>query len=278
MSVINTRKLKMGLTGSTGFIGGAFLKEFANDYDIVTINLRDPDFLARMTGLDAFVHCAGLAHLNNPLPREEYFKVNFEFTKKLVDACIHHHTKQFIYISTLHVNLKNPTFYSESKLAAENYLKSMESQITVSIIRPPMVYGENCKGNFPILAKVIQLSPWLPFNYTNNRRSIIYILNLTGFISHLLRLNISGTFTPQDAKTVSTYELACYILKGFGQKKPVFKPTRLFLFLLKKTFPIVYDRLYSDLFLEPEINVENTGYHPPFSTALAIEKTVQSFK
>lgn len=276
MSATNSGKLKVGLTGYTGFIGAAFYKQFSNEYDIQLINLRDSTYLSLIPGLDALVHCAGLAHQDDPPPKKEYFRVNYEYTKKLVDACILHQVKQFIYLSTFHVNLKNPTSYSESKVAAENYLNSVTAQINVSIIRPPMVYGEGCKGNFPKLVKLIKFSPILPFKYTENRRSLIYIENLTGFISHLLNKKIAGTFSPQDQKTVSIYDLTLAISKGLHQKKFLISPPKSCLNLIQKLVPNIYDRLFNDLYVDPAINTQQTGYQPPVSTETGITKTVQA--
>jgi nucleoside-diphosphate-sugar epimerase len=272
----NISKLKVGLTGSTGFIGAAFLKQYSETYDIRPINLRNPNFISQIPDLDGLVHCAGLAHQDNPPPKETYFEVNYDFTKKLVDACIIHQVKQFIFLSTFHVNLKNPTSYSESKLAAETYLNSVSSQISISIIRPPMVYGEGCKGNFPKLVKLMKLSLILPFNYKKNRRSLIYVENLTGFISHLLNQNIAGTFSPQDEKTVSIYDLALYISEGLKQKKILIAFPEWILKFIQKIVPTIYDRLFDDLYVEPAINVEKTGYTPQIPTQIGIHKTVQA--
>lgn len=278
MSATNSGKLKVGLTGYTGFIGAAFLKQFSHAYDIQLINLRDSTYLSLIPGLDAVVHCAGLAHKDDPPPKEEYFRVNYDYTKILVDACITHQVNQFVFLSTFHVNLKNPTSYSESKVAAENYLNSVTSQIHISIIRPPMVYGEGCKGNFPKLVKLIKLSPILPFKYKENRRSLIYIENLTGFISHLLNKKITGTFSPQDQKTVSIYDLALFISKAYEQKKILISPPKFLLILLKKFMPTIYDRLYNDLYIDPSINLQQTGYNPLTATDVAIKRTVIHFK
>lgn len=278
MLVIESQKLKVGLTGYTGFIGSAFLKKYSDTYNIRLINLRDPEFLSQIAGLDTLVHCAGLAHQDNPPAKEVYFEVNYGFTKTLVDECILRQVKQFIYLSTFHVNLEKPTSYSESKVAAENYLNSVTSKISVSIIRPPMVYGAGCKGNFPKLVKLIKLSPVLPFKYTKNRRSIIYIENLTGFISYIINKKIAGSFTPQDERTVSVHDLARFISACFDQKKVLLAPPQFFLSVLKTLAPNICDRLYDDLFVDPQINLLATGYTPLVPTEIAIQKTVQSFR
>jgi len=276
MPFTNTSKLKVGLTGYTGFIGKAFLDKYSHDYDIVLLNLRSDSYVSQLQNIDTVVHCAGLAHQPSNTTKEHYFQVNYELTKKLADQCVLAQVKHFIYLSTFNITLNNPTFYSESKIAAENYLNSLNSQIQISIVRPPMVYGENCKGKFPKLVKLIKTFPILPFNYDENRRSVIYIGNLTRFIQYLIDKKISGSFYPQDEKTVSLYELSNSISEALGKKKFFFKPPSLFLLLLRKMMRNTYDGLYGNMYVDPEVNCHLTGFQPATSTKEAIKKTVFS--
>ncbi|NCN95802.1 MAG: NAD-dependent epimerase/dehydratase family protein [Bdellovibrionales bacterium] len=199
---------KVLLTGSSGFIGRHFISDFKRHYDIRTTNLRalDPsqiDFLE----IETVVHCAGLAHqMDRSPPEEEYFEVNCNLSVKLAKAAKEAGVLHFIYFSTSHVfgdsgtlSLTNPPLspasschptdgYGKSKLAAEKELLSLSSKsFTVSIVRPPLVYGRGAKGNIPRLGKLIQRIPILPLGYGKNRRSLIYIGNLTAFIDTLIR-------------------------------------------------------------------------------------------
>ena len=277
MSVTSSSpKIKIGLTGGTGFIGSAFLKQYADKYDIVLLNLRNDSYISQLKNLEAVVHCAGLAHQPGNLPKEQYFQVNYELTKKLANECVSHQVKQFIFLSTFHVKLTTQTFYSESKIAAEEYLQSLSSKILISIIRPPMVYGENCKGKFPELVQLVRLSPILPFKFTENLRSIVYIENLTQFIEHIIFHKTTGKFYPQDEKPVSIYELVLFIAKGLNQKKFIFRPMPLFLKILKACLPNTYERLYGNMFIDPKTNYELTGFKPLVSTQEAIAKTIRN--
>ena len=57
---------------------------------------------------------------------------------------------------------------------------------------PPMVYGENCKGNYPRLARLAVLTPIFP--KIDNKRSMIYIDNLSEFVRLLIDDCSSGLF------------------------------------------------------------------------------------
>ena len=68
--------------------------------------------------------------------------------------------KQFIFLSSISVygldtgviNEETPlnprTHYGKSKLEAEQKLQKLaDKTFNITILRPPMVYGKNCKGN-----------------------------------------------------------------------------------------------------------------------------------
>src|SRR5699024_11866831 len=49
--------------------------------------------------------------------------------------------------------------YGKSKLEAENLIQPLENKnFKVAIIRPPMIYGKDCKGNYQRLAKIAKRS------------------------------------------------------------------------------------------------------------------------
>ena len=80
------------------------------------------------------------------------------------------------------------------------------------ILRPPMIYGEGCKGNYPKLAKLAKLLPCFP--KVGNRRSMLYIGNLAEFIRLLIENRDKGIFFPQNKEYVDTGEMICEIAKA----------------------------------------------------------------
>lgn len=57
-------------------------------------------------------------------------------------------------------------------------LIASDTEMEVVIVRPPLVYGLDVKGNFAILMKFVQQSIPLPFDAINNKRSLVSLDNL----------------------------------------------------------------------------------------------------
>ncbi|PHS31939.1 MAG: hypothetical protein COA82_09760 [Alkaliphilus sp.] len=98
-----------------------------------------------------------------------------------------------------------------------------DDEFKVAVIRPPIVYGKNCRGNYPRLAKMALRLPI--FSNIDNERSMIYIDNLSEFIRILINNSSSGLFFPQNKSYVNTTELVRLIAKVHGKE---IKTTKLF--------------------------------------------------
>ena len=91
----------------------------------------------------------------------------------------------------------------------------------VCILRPPMVYGKGCKGNYQTLRKLALLTPVFPA--WKNKRSMIYIDNLCGFIENLIREEKPGLFLPQNKEYVCTADMVRRIAEEHGKKVKLLK-------------------------------------------------------
>ena len=123
----------------------------------------------------------------------------------LADQAIKAGVKKFIYLSSIGVNgtqsykpfteqdLPKPIEgYSMSKYLSENVLLNIasNSEMNVTIVRLPMVYGPNAPGNFALLTKILKMRIPLPFKYElDNRRSFLSIYNLVEFIYMCIDFN-----------------------------------------------------------------------------------------
>jgi hypothetical protein len=114
--------------------------------------------------------------------------------------------------------LPNPDdFYGGSKLKAEKELQKLaDDTFKLCIVRPPMVYGPNCKGNFPRLVELAKKTPLFPD--FPNERSMIYIDNLCSFFCTLVDGEKHGLFLPQNSEYVNTTELVKCIAKHSGKR------------------------------------------------------------
>ncbi|MFH1288859.1 MAG: SDR family NAD(P)-dependent oxidoreductase [bacterium] len=178
--------MKVLVTGANGFIGSRLVRELLKrNYEVVCL-VRKTSNIELLSGLnvsyiygsiddkssliDSFnaikddfpeyvIHCAGVLKGRT---REDFFSVNAGGTKNLIEACLPYkeRIKRFVYISSLAASgpatIKNPrveidtpnaiSYYGQSKLAGEEELKKVSSQIPITVIRPTAVYGPGDRG------------------------------------------------------------------------------------------------------------------------------------
>ena len=107
--------------------------------------------------------------------------------------------------------------YGKSKLQADEEIKKLEDEnFKFACLRPPMVYGKNCRGNYQSLRRFALKSPIFP-DY-RNQRSMIYIGNLCEFVKEIIDTQIAGLFFPQNSEYVTTSEMVTLIAKENGKK------------------------------------------------------------
>lgn len=66
----------------------------------------------------------------------------------------------------------------------------------ICILRPPMIYGPNSRGNFLRLGWLATKTPVFPC--WHNKRSMLYIDNLGEFVKQAILRELEGTFYPQN--------------------------------------------------------------------------------
>lgn len=86
----------------------------------------------------------------------------------------------------------------------------------VVILRPPMIYGPGCRGNYNSLRKFALKLPLFP--KVKNERSMLYIDNLCEFIRLMIDNEESGTFHPTNAELSNTSEMVRLIAKAHDKK------------------------------------------------------------
>ena len=79
-----------------------------------------------------------------------------------------------------------------------------------------MIYGRGCKGNYTRLAALSRKCPVFP--KFDNRRSMLYIENLSALIGQIALDRPSGTYHPRDGKPRSTSEIARAICACHGKR------------------------------------------------------------
>lgn len=226
------------ITGAGSYVGESvrrYILSTSSDFEIDAVDtMNDAWKKADFSKYDVVYHVAGIAHVNaDPKMEPLYYKVNRNLTIDVARAAKTAGVKQFIFMSSQIVfhesqSLKtevltaltkeNPNgFYGDSKLQAEKGLHELECEtFKVCILRPPMIYGPNSKGNFPRLVKLAQKTPLFPA--WHNQRSMLYIDNLAEFVKQAILRGLGGTFYPQNRELADTVEIIRFFAKANGHK------------------------------------------------------------
>lgn len=270
--------MKVLITGSNGYIGSKFIEEYRNKYHFLIFSLLTQKIDdINLDGVDIVLHCAALVHQRVEYEYEKYHEINVEYPVKLAILAKKNGVKQFVFVSTIAVygdyltklyenTACNPiTKYGKTKLVAENKLLELnDNNFTVTIIRPPMVYGKNAPGNINRLVKLVKKVPIIPFGGIENKRSFIYIGNLCYFLDEIIQQEKSGVFLASDNEAISTSKLIKLISKNLDKKVYLLR-IPFFESLLKLVKPSFHKRLYGSLEVNNRITKEKLNLVNPYS-------------
>lgn len=263
------------ITGINSYIGTSlktYLSKTDDDYKVNMISLRDNAWKENdFSNYDVLCHVVGVAHIIETRANKElYFKINRDLAYEVARKAKADGVKQFLFLSTMSVygietgTINNDTplqpksAYGKSKLEAENLIKTLrDDSFVVTIVRPPMVYGRGCTGNYQKLSSFALKMPLFP--NIDNYRSMIYIDNLSDFIKQLIDNQREGLFLPQNAEYVNTSKMVKEIAK-VHQKKLV--TTKLFNPLIKILKIGIVNKVFGNLIYDSAVanNIEKVTF------------------
>jgi nucleoside-diphosphate-sugar epimerase len=246
------------VTGASGFVGRAVVAALAADGDEVHAAVRHApavafprgvavvrhgdlagpvDWAPLLTGIDAVVHLAGIAHagpgITGPgIAEERYDIVNHRATATLAVAACAARVARLVFVSSIRAQTgpaadrvvteadePRPTDpYGRSKLAAERALAL--SGLPFTILRPVLVYGPGVKGNLRALMRLAALPVPLPFRALAARRSLLSLANLAAAIGFVLRHDACAgeTYVVADPVPLTIAEIVAALRHGIGRK------------------------------------------------------------
>jgi UDP-glucose 4-epimerase len=264
---------KILITGANSYIGDSVREYLINKPEDYSVDIKDTinwnpqkvDF----EGYDVVFNVAGIAHRKETSEnRQLYYDINRDLVIKIAKEAKEAGVKQFILLSTMSVygmltgyitkdTPTNPTnAYGKSKAEAdEEIAKLADGSFKFACLRPPMVYGNGCKGNYQSLRKLALLSPVFP-KY-NNERSMIYIGNLCEFVKNIIDSQSGGLFFPQNSVYTNTSEMVCLITK-FHDKKIILTP--IFNWLIKIIPGNIIKKVFGSLVYESVDTVDKYGF------------------
>lgn len=232
----------IAVTGATGYIGRAVAAELARRGLAVAAVSRYGTGPApasvqwRTTGADfptagtfvgckTVIHLAGRAHTTVAIAdgRDLFDIENRQLALATAQAAHAAGVHRFVFVSTLGVHGSGAAAllsgdspvhpdmpYARSKWAAEQQLKEWCAArgMALCIVRPPMVYGPRCPGNFPRLVRLVRSGLPLPFSALHAQRSFIFVDNLASFLAECAAQDVTGTYLVADGSNWSVAQLA----------------------------------------------------------------------
>lgn len=244
------------VTGGSGFIGRALapalekqgwhvrcaVRRAAAARDVEVGNMEEAiDWTPLLAGVDAVVHLAARVHDVHGSAGQigAYRKMNVEASLRLAQSAARAGVKRLLFMSSVKVHGEGrDTPYHESdppqpedayglsKWEAEQALQRLagETGMELVVLRPPLVYGPGAGANMRRMLRLAHSGLPLPFGSIHNRRSVVYIDNLTEAVRLCLEhpAAVGKTFLLSDGTPVSAPQMLHCLARAMGRQARLF--------------------------------------------------------
>lgn len=247
-----------------------------------------------MVGVDVVIHLAARAHVireENADPLAEFRRVNVQSTMELAQLAAEARVTRFIFVSSIGVNGNRTSGapfresspaapvepYALSKWEAEQGLRTIERDcgLGVTIVRLPLVYGPNVKGNFLRLLRLVDSAVPLPLGAITNLRSYIGADNVCDFLLTCIHHPKAPgeLFLLADGEDISTPALVRKLAASLGKPARLFPLPRLVLRTLAGMVGrrAEMDRLTDSLQVDATHARKRLDWVPPVSLSAGID-------
>lgn len=244
------------VTGANGFIGSAVAARLADEGYRVRAALRragplpagaheavvtgdlsaETDFSAALSGIDAVVHAAAIAHTDG-VEDAAYARVNRDGTLALARAAQMAGIRRLVFLSSVRAQAGTvsgkmlteqdepaPTdAYGRSKRDAERGLASLDLDWVA--LRPVLVVGPGVKGNMAALARLARLPVPLPLAGLAGERSLVSLRGVEDAVLVALRLGagLRRPYLVADPLPLSVPAIIAALRHGIGRPPGLFR-------------------------------------------------------
>lgn len=255
---------KVLILGANSYIGNSFQKyigeNYNDQYEVHKVSLRGEAWKEDdWSGYDSILNVTGKAHADIGIlteeQKQEYYAVNCDLACEAAQKAVKDGVGQYIYLSSVEDDGKNNT--------------------ALAIVRPPMIYGKNSKGNFKMLVKLADKVPVFP--NVKNERSMIYVENLAEFLCLLVESQKSGVFLPQNASCVTTAQMVAAIATAKGKNVHLCNWMNPFVALAKKMpgkIGGMAGKAFGSMVIEQELSRKEIDGYQRFGLKDSVERSV----
>lgn len=255
------------------------------------------DWDEALAGCSGVIHPAARAHIMNDEvadPLAAFRATNVAGTLQLARSAARAGVARFVFVSSIGVNGNQNTRpftendtplpaepYAVSKLEAEQALQAEATgnAMELVIVRPPLVYGPGCPGNFLRLLKLLSSRIPLPFGAMHNKRSFVGVWNLADFLATcLVHPQAPGhVFLISDLDDVTLPDLLRGLARGMGKRAPLVSVPPGWLAALAGMAGkrAMFDKLGGALTVDASQARKLLGWTPPVSLDEGLQRTGQ---
>jgi nucleoside-diphosphate-sugar epimerase len=228
------------LTGSNGFLGKHIFNKNFEKQDVHTLNRFNSNYNYDLShekpyfskDFNLVIHAAGKAHFIPKSIEDElaFWYVNVIGTRNLLNALEAQPPKYFVFVSSVAVygkasghlldeqnSLSAQDPYGKSKIEAEKIVKKwcIEKNIIYTILRLPLVVGENPPGNLRAMIYAIKKGYYFNMSGGTARKSMVLASDVAKFI--LKAAEVGGTYNLTDGYHPNFNELSHCIAKQINR-------------------------------------------------------------
>lgn len=274
----------------------------SNDCEWVVLHDRSGEDETKhaLQGVRAVVHLAARVHVMTDQvsdPIQEFRRVNVGWTDQLARSAALQGVRRFVFLSSIKVNGEqtvvpfteqdppNPQDpYGVSKWEAEQALTrvSMETGMERVVVRSPLVYGPEVKGNFLQLLNILRRGIPLPLASIRNQRSLVYLGNLVDALVRCIQAPRAAgqTYIVSDGEDVSTPKLVRRLGTMMRSNVCLWPCPTLLLYWMGQVAGKrgMIDRLVGSLQVNSSKIQTELDWQPPFTVDAGFSETVAWFR
>lgn len=247
------------VTGATGFLGrhlvgemlacGEAVRALGRNLDIGMqlakegadfrpVDLRDrPAMITACRGVQGVVHAGALSSAWGKY--KDFYDINVEGTKNVIDACLANDVERLVYISSPSVmsrheeqlNLdeshplpeKHVSMYSETKALAEREVQKANQQgLKTVILRPKAIYGPGDQSTFPRIIDVLSKGRLPVFGNGETFTNITHVSDVVQSILLALESDkaVGNTYLITGGESVNLWDIIGRIAREMGYPPP----------------------------------------------------------